>query len=168
MAVLAHADLHVKKMLVQTALSVFWKKWAAKHENEELKEGAWLEPGLVLLRKKVKENWTETHRNVPGRSCWKVDGCNRDCSKLIGRTPVNVKPARKRKEKRSRGFTIAQDGTRSDGRSQKLSGSWSRKQEPQRRSGSGKEVLSRTLSVKANGTGVISACKSGSGTDGLR
>ena len=34
----------VKKMLVQRARSVYWKKWAAKHEYEELKEGAWLEP----------------------------------------------------------------------------------------------------------------------------
>ena len=41
-----------------------WKKWAAKHEYEELKERAWLEPGLALLRKNVKENWTEKHRNV--------------------------------------------------------------------------------------------------------
>ena len=47
----------VKKMLVQRARSVYWKKWAAKHWYEELKEGAWLEPGLALLRKKVKENW---------------------------------------------------------------------------------------------------------------
>ena len=54
----------VKKMLVQRAPSVFWKKWAAKHEYEELKEGAWLEPGQTLLRKKVKENWTEKHRKV--------------------------------------------------------------------------------------------------------
>ena len=30
----------VKKMLVQKARSVCWKKWAAKHEYEELKEGA--------------------------------------------------------------------------------------------------------------------------------
>ena len=29
----------VKKMLVQTARTVYLKKWAAKHENEELKEG---------------------------------------------------------------------------------------------------------------------------------
>ena len=36
----------------------------AKHEYQELKEGAWLEPGLALLRKKVKENWTEKHRYV--------------------------------------------------------------------------------------------------------
>ena len=37
----------VKKMLVQEARSVRWKKWAAKHEYEELKEvfgwsGLWL------------------------------------------------------------------------------------------------------------------------------
>ena len=51
-------------MLVQRARSVHWKKWAAKHEYEELKEGAWLEPGLALLRKKVMEGWTEKHRNV--------------------------------------------------------------------------------------------------------
>ena len=31
----------VKKMLVQAARKVSWKKWAAKHECEELKEGAW-------------------------------------------------------------------------------------------------------------------------------
>ena len=54
----------VKKMLVQWARSENWKKWAVKHEYEELREGAWLEPGLALLRKKVKENWTEKHRNV--------------------------------------------------------------------------------------------------------
>ena len=41
-------------MLVQRARSMYWKKWAAKHEYEELKEGAWLEPGLALVRKKEK------------------------------------------------------------------------------------------------------------------
>ena len=54
----------IRKMLVQRARSVSWKKWAAKHEHEELKEGAWLEPALALLRKKVREDWTERHRNV--------------------------------------------------------------------------------------------------------
>ena len=51
-------------MLVQRARSVYWKKWAAKHPYEELKEGVWLEPALVLLRKKVKEERTVKHRNV--------------------------------------------------------------------------------------------------------
>ena len=48
----------VKKMLVQRARSVYWKKW------EELKEGAWIDPAPVLLRKKAKGVWTEIHRNV--------------------------------------------------------------------------------------------------------
>ena len=43
---------------------MYWKKWAAKHGYEELKEGAWLKPGLALLRKNLKEHWTEKHRNV--------------------------------------------------------------------------------------------------------
>ena len=54
----------VKKMLLQQARTVYWKKWAAKHEYEELNEGIWLEPALALLRKKTKEKWTEKHRNV--------------------------------------------------------------------------------------------------------
>ena len=42
----------VKKMLMQRARSVYRKKWAAKHEFEQLKEEGWLEPGLALLLKK--------------------------------------------------------------------------------------------------------------------
>ena len=57
----------VKKMLLQQARKVCWKKWAAKHEYEELKEGIWLELALALLRKKTKEDWTEKHRNVAGK-----------------------------------------------------------------------------------------------------
>ena len=41
-----------KKMLLQQATTVSGKKWAAK------------EPALALLRKKMKEVWTEKHRNV--------------------------------------------------------------------------------------------------------
>ena len=61
-------------MLVQKARSVYWKKWAAKHEQEELKEGAWTDPALVLLRQKAKGVWTEKHRNVARRSSWKAVG----------------------------------------------------------------------------------------------
>ena len=76
---------------------------------------------------------------------------------LIGRTPVNVKLARKRKEQKSTGYTTAQNGAKSDERFQKFSESGSKKREPQRRSGSGKEVLLNILSVAVNGTGAISA-----------
>ena len=41
-----------------------WKKCAAKHECEYLKEGIWLEPALALLSQKTKEDRTEKHRNV--------------------------------------------------------------------------------------------------------
>ena len=53
-----------EKMLVQQARSVYWKKWAAQHEYEELKEDIWLVPALALLRKETKEEWTERHRHV--------------------------------------------------------------------------------------------------------
>ena len=62
----------VKKMFVQQARSVYWKKWAAKREYEELKEGIWLELALALLRKKTTENWTEKHRNVARKIFWEV------------------------------------------------------------------------------------------------
>ena len=39
----------VKNMLLQQARTVCWKKWAAKHEYEELKEGIWLEPALAIV-----------------------------------------------------------------------------------------------------------------------
>ena len=54
----------VKKMLLQQARSTYWKKWTAKHEYEELKDGISLEPALALLRRKTKEEWTHKHRNV--------------------------------------------------------------------------------------------------------
>ena len=54
----------VKKMLVQTAPFSLLEEVGSQHQHEELKEGAWLAPGLALLRKKVKDDWTEKHRNV--------------------------------------------------------------------------------------------------------
>ena len=44
------------------------EKWAAKHEHEKLKEGAWREPGLALLREKVRENGLRSIEMLPGRS----------------------------------------------------------------------------------------------------
>ena len=46
---------NVRKVLLQQARTVNLKKWAAKHEYEDLKEGIWLEPALALLRKKTKD-----------------------------------------------------------------------------------------------------------------
>ena len=49
----------VKKMLMKRQ-----RKWAAKHEYEELKEDIWLEPALPLLQRKTKDEWTDKHRHV--------------------------------------------------------------------------------------------------------
>ena len=57
----------VKKMLVKQAQMVYWKKWAAKHECEELNEGVWLEPFQALLQSKTNEAWTDMHRNVTSK-----------------------------------------------------------------------------------------------------
>ena len=50
--------------LMTQARWTYWRKWAAKHEYEELKEGIWLEPALTLLRRTTKEEWTDKHRHV--------------------------------------------------------------------------------------------------------
>ena len=60
-------------------------------------------------------------------------------------------------KQKNTGSTIAQIGARSDGRFQRRSENGSKKPKLQKRSGSGKEVLSRTFSLKVNGTSVISA-----------
>ena len=91
----------------------------------------------------------------PGRSSWTVVGHKRNCSILAGRMSVNVKLARWRKAQRSTGSTIALSGTKSDGRFQRPQEVGAKKQEHQRRSGSGKEVLLCILSVNADGTGAI-------------
>ena len=53
----------VKKMLLRQAIMVHWRKWAAKHECEELK-GVWLDPIQAMLRGRINEEWTDKHRNV--------------------------------------------------------------------------------------------------------
>ena len=54
----------VKKMLLKKARKIYWKKWAAKHECEELKERVWLEPIQAMLRRKTNESCTDKLRNA--------------------------------------------------------------------------------------------------------
>ena len=48
----------VKKMLVQRVRSMYWKKWAAKHEHEELK-------GIEQRRLYQCPAWYEVRREIP-------------------------------------------------------------------------------------------------------
>ena len=146
----------VEKMLVQRARSVYWKKWAEKHEHEELKEGVWLEPAQVLLRKKVKENWTEKHRNVARKIFlegawtqkrlfdvdWSDISQRQACQKEEGTEKHRLYHCPEWYEVRREIPEVFR----------KLE-QW---QEPQRRCGSGKEVLLNILPVEVNRTGAIS------------
>ena len=44
----------VTKMFIQRGREVQCKEWAAKHECEELKEGVWIEPMLMMQKKEVE------------------------------------------------------------------------------------------------------------------
>ena len=80
------------------------------------------------------------------------DGCRRSSTTSVDRTKVSAKHVIRRKAQKSTGFTIAQNGTNSDGRSQKPSENGNNKPKLQRKI----EVSSSTLQVKADGTGVTS------------
>ena len=101
----------VKKMLVQSARSVHWKTWAAKHEYAELKEGAWLEPGLPFLRINVKENGTAKasqcgQEDLFGR---RLDGKETIRYWLVGCQSMSSLPDGGRH--REAGFTSVRNGT---------------------------------------------------------
>ena len=90
----------VKKLLLQGARTVHWKKRAVKHQYEELKEGAWLEPALALLQKKTKRDWTEKHRNAARKLLLEGGWCSKGFSTLVGRMEVSVKRVTKQKRYR--------------------------------------------------------------------
>ena len=54
----------VKKMLLRQARMVHWKRWAAEHKCEKLKDAAWLESVKALLRRETNDLWTDKHRNA--------------------------------------------------------------------------------------------------------
>ena len=143
----------VKKMLIQRSRSVYWKQWAAKHGYEELKEGTW------LVAKESEGNWTAKHRNV-ARKIFFEFGWTQKRLFDVGWSDISQCQACQ-KEKGTEKHRLYHcpewyEVTKSDGRFQRFSESWSKKQEPQRSSGSGKEVLLNILSLEVNGTGAIS------------
>ena len=61
----------VKKMLLKLAKTTYWKKWAAKHECEELEEGVWLESTLDLLRRGPRMCGRRSVARWQGNWLWK-------------------------------------------------------------------------------------------------
>ena len=119
--------------------------------------GAWLDPGLVLLRKKVEENWTGEHRSAARKIFLEGGWTQKRLSDIgwVGYQSMSSLPGGGRhREAQAVPLPRMVPG---EERYQRLSESGSKKREPQKRSGSGKEVLSRILSVRANGTVAFSA-----------
>ena len=95
---------------------MYWKKWAAKHEHEELEEGVWIEPALALLRKKLREDWTVKHRNV-ARKIFVEGGWTQEGLFDIGGSNISqCQACQKEKSQKSTGSTTAQNGTKPDER----------------------------------------------------
>ena len=125
-----------------------WKKWAAKHEHEELKEEVWLEPALTLLRKKVREDWTEKHRIV-ARKIFLEGGWAQKRLFDIGLSDVSQCQAC-HKEEGTEKHRLYHCSKWHEIRREipEAFRKWEQKARTSRKSGSCKEVSSRTLSVK--------------------
>ena len=146
------AQKDVKKMLLQQARTVYWKKWAAKHEYEELKEGIWLWPccarrrrnsGLqsieIVARKFVLEGgWVQKKLYDIG---WSDESECQACHEKEG--------TEKHRLYHCPGWNEVRRQIAEARKKRKLL----------RKSGSGKGVLSRTLSVKAKEQGHFSITK---------
>ena len=50
-------------MLMQARI-VYWERWSAKRECEELKEGVWRELIQAVSRRKTNGSWTVEHLSV--------------------------------------------------------------------------------------------------------
>ena len=70
--------------------------------------------------------WSHAGQAVLCRTCSSIHLISSELMMWAGRIPVNVKLARRRKAQRSTGSTTAQNGTKSDGRFQRPSESWSK------------------------------------------
>ena len=131
----------VKKMLLKQARSTYCKKWAAKHEYEELKEGVWLEPALALLRRRTKEEWTDKHCNVASKLEGGWVACRRNISTLVGQMKESVKIVTQRKVQKKHRLYHCQGWNELRRQISEAAASGNKKRERQRRTRSGKEVM---------------------------
>ena len=88
----------VKKMLFKKARSAYWKKWAAKHEYEELEEDAWIFQGQVGVCSQDVQN---IFLKQSGVVCLKTCAAKQECEELkdgVWPEPVHAMLRRKTNE----------------------------------------------------------------------
>ena len=93
-------------MLQKQATMINWKTWAAKHECEELKEGAWLEPVQALPRRNTDEAPQCTEEAGLGRRL----GAEKRVRTLGGRMERSVGAVTKKKAWKNIGCTTVRCG----------------------------------------------------------
>ena len=121
----------------------YWETWAARHEHDDLKEG---NVTGASSDSAAKEDKRAVAKTLFLERRWVQKGLFD-----FGWSDESAKPVTWRKAQKSTGSTIAQNGTRSDGRSHRFSERESNKN-LKKRNGDDKQVLQRILSVKAMGT----------------
>ena len=111
----------------------------SKARVRRIEGGCLVGAGSGLSACEDKEEWTEkASKRCKNFFSGRRRGAEKSLSStLVGPMKVNAKLVTRRKVQKSTGFIIVQNGTRSDGRSQRLSESGSKKREPLRRSGIG-------------------------------
>ena len=117
----------VKKMLLQQARTAYWNRWAAKHEDEESKEGIWLQPALALLRK--KEDWTEKQRNVARKLLLEGVCVQKKLYEIGWSDESECEACHQEKGTEKHRFFHCQSGTKSDGKFPEAFRKWEQKAE---------------------------------------
>ena len=113
----------------------------SKARYEELEEGAWLEPGLALLRQKVKENWSEKHRNAASKIFLEGGWTQKRLFDVDWSDISKCQACQKEEGTEKPGSATAQNGTKSDERFQRFSENGNKRRHLQKSSGSGLEIL---------------------------
>ena len=98
---------------------------AAKHEYEELKVGTWLEPAVARLRKKMKEEWNEEHRNVARKVFLEGGWVQKRLFDIGWSDESNCQACQEEEGTEKHRLYRCQNGTKSDERFQKSSKSGS-------------------------------------------
>ena len=112
-----------------------------------------------MLRKKTKEDWTEKRRNVARKLVLEGGWVQKKLFDFGWSDESECQACHEEEGTEKHRLYRCQNGTRSDGRFQGIQKVGTKNENFKKRSGSGKEVLSRILSVRTNGTGVTSSMK---------
>ena len=125
---------------MKQARATCWRKWAAKHECEELKDCIWLEPALALLRRKTKEEWTDMDRHVARKLVLEGGWVQKRLFDIGWSNESKCQACHRKEGTEKHRLCFVQDGMKSGAKSQRPAESGNKKSE---NGGEGVEVAER-------------------------